>query len=415
MKINPTGESRMLRKNRFNNKKIIVGVSGGIAAYKIPHLVRLLKKEGAEVQILMTESAKNFVTPQTLSVLSERPVLIDFFQNNQGEWNNHIDLGLWADAILIAPAGANTLAKMTHGICDNLLLSVILSARCPVWIAPAMDLDMWAHASTQENIETLQKRNIRLIEPTEGLLASGLEGKGRMAEPEAILNTLLHDLLPPDNYFSGKKVLVTAGGTRESIDPVRFIGNHSSGKMGFAIAEALIACGAEVSLVYGSVSEKLPTNCLHYPVVSAEEMFETCKRLFADSSILIMSAAVADYQVQTISSQKIKKTDAAFSLELIKTPDILRLLSIHKTPQQICIGFALETENEQANALVKLKNKNLDCIVLNSLNNPHVGFGKECHEVDVFCKDGDTWNIPAQNKTILAETLINTLSVWLLK
>lgn len=405
----------MLRKNRFNNKKIIVGVSGGIAAYKIPHLVRLLKKEGAEVQILMTESAKNFVTPQTLSVLSERPVLINFFQNDLGEWNNHIDLGLWADAIVIAPAGANTLAKMTHGICDNLLLSVILSARCPIWVAPAMDLDMWKHASTQENVGALQKRGIRLIEPTEGFLASGLEGKGRMAEPEAIFNTLLHDLLPPDNYFSGKKVLVTAGGTRESIDPVRFIGNHSSGKMGFAIAEALIACGAEVRLVYGSVSEKLPKNCIHYPVVSAEEMLETCKGLFADCSILMMAAAVADYQVQTISSQKIKKTDAAFALELVKTPDILTLLSGNKAPHQICIGFALETENEQANALVKLKNKNLDCIVLNSLNNPNVGFGKESHEVDVFCKNGDTWSIPAQHKSTLAETLINTLSVWLLK
>jgi phosphopantothenoylcysteine decarboxylase/phosphopantothenate--cysteine ligase len=403
----------MLRKNHFKNKKIIVGVTGGIAAYKIPQLVRLLKKEGAEVQVVVTEAAKSFVTPQTLSVLSENPVLSDFFKNSQGEWNNHVHLALWADAIVIAPAGANTLAKMAHGLCDNLLMSVILSSRCPVWVAPAMDLDMWTHASTLSNIKTLMSRGVNIIDPEDGELASGLSGKGRMAEPEQIFAVLESQLLPAPNYFTGKRVLVTAGGTQESIDPVRFIGNHSSGKMGFAIADALVQSGASVDIVYGSVSVALPENCAVYPTLSAKEMHTKCLALFPQCDILIMAAAVADFAPAEIASQKIKKSEDSITLTLKKNPDILSDLSGNKRQNQITIGFALETENENNNALGKLQKKNLDCIVLNSQNNPEAGFGVDTNAVTVFCNDGKQWQIPTASKTEVAEKLLQSLSEWL--
>ena len=403
----------MLRKNQFKNKKIIVGVTGGIAAYKIPQLVRLLKKEGAEVQVVVTEAAKSFVTTQTLSVLSENPVLSDFFKNSQGQWNNHVHLALWADAIVIAPAGANTLAKMAHGLCDNLLMSVILSSRCPVWVAPAMDLDMWTHASTQANIKTLTDQGVNIIDPEDGELASGLSGKGRMAEPEQIFAVLESQLLPPPNYFTGKRVLVTAGGTQESIDPVRFIGNHSSGKMGFAIAEALVQSGATVDLVYGSVSVALPGNCEVYPTPSAKEMHKKCVDLFPHCDVLIMAAAVADFAPAEIASQKIKKTEDSITLTLKKNPDILSDLSGNKRQNQITIGFALETENENNNALGKLQKKNLDCIVLNSQSNPEAGFGVDTNAVTVFCNDGKQWQIPTASKTEVAQKLLQSLSEWL--
>ncbi|MEY4542629.1 MAG: bifunctional phosphopantothenoylcysteine decarboxylase/phosphopantothenate--cysteine ligase CoaBC [Bacteroidota bacterium] len=403
----------MLRKNHFKNKKIIVGVTGGIAAYKIPQLVRLLKKEGAEVQVVVTEAAKSFVTPQTLSVLSENPVLSDFFKNSQGEWNNHVHLALWADAIVIAPAGAHTLAKMAHGLCDNLLMSVILSSRCPVWVAPAMDLDMWTHASTQANIKTLTSQGINIIDPVDGELASGLSGKGRMAEPEQIFAVLESQLLPAPNYFTGKRVLVTAGGTQESIDPVRFIGNHSSGKMGFAIADALVQSGATVDIVYGSVSVALPENCAVYPTPSAKEMHTKCLALFPQCDILIMAAAVADFAPAEIASQKIKKSEDSITLTLKKNPDILSDLSGNKRQNQITIGFALETENENNNALGKLQKKNLDCIVLNSQNNPEAGFGVDTNAVTVFCNDGKQWQIPTASKTEVAAKLLQSLSEWL--
>jgi phosphopantothenoylcysteine decarboxylase/phosphopantothenate--cysteine ligase len=403
----------MLRKNHFKNKKIIVGVTGGIAAYKIPQLVRLLKKEGAEVQVVVTEAAKSFVTPQTLSVLSENPVLSDFFKNSQGEWNNHVHLALWADAIVIAPAGANTLAKMAHGLCDNLLMSVILSSRCPVWVAPAMDLDMWTHASTQANIKTLTSQGINIIDPVDGELASGLSGKGRMAEPEQIFAVLESQLLPAPNYFTGKRVLLTAGGTQESIDPVRFIGNHSSGKMGFAIADALVQSGATVDIVYGSVSVALPENCAVYPTLSAKEMHTKCLALFPQCDILIMAAAVADFAPAEIASQKIKKSEDSITLTLKKNPDILSDLSGNKRQNQITIGFALETENENNNALGKLQKKNLDCIVLNSQNNPEAGFGVDTNAVTVFCNDGKQWQIPTASKTEVAAKLLQSLSEWL--
>jgi len=403
----------MLRKNHFKNKKIIVGVTGGIAAYKIPQLVRLLKKEGAEVQVIVTEAAKSFVTPQTLSVLSENPVLSDFFKNSQGEWNNHVHLALWADAIVIAPAGAHTLAKMAHGLCDNLLMSVILSSRCPVWVAPAMDLDMWTHASTQANIKTLTSQGINIIDPVDGELASGLSGKGRMAEPEQIFAVLESQLLPAPNYFTGKRVLVTAGGTQESIDPVRFIGNHSSGKMGFAIADALVQSGATVDIVYGSVSVALPENCAVYPTLSAKEMHTKCLALFPHCDILIMAAAVADFAPVEIASQKIKKTEDSITITLTKNPDILSELSSQKRSNQITIGFALETENENNNALGKLQKKNLDCIVLNSQSNPESGFGVDTNAVTIFCNDGKQWQIPTASKTEVAQKLLQSLSEWL--
>ena len=403
----------MLRKNHFKNKKIIVGVTGGIAAYKIPQLVRLLKKEGAEVQVVVTEAAKSFVTPQTLSVLSENPVLSDFFKNSQGEWNNHVHLALWADAIVIAPAGANTLAKMAHGLCDNLLMSIILSSRCPIWVAPAMDLDMWTHASTQANIKTLTSQGVNIIDPEDGELASGLSGKGRMAEPEQIFAVLESQLLPAPNYFTGKRVLVTAGGTQESIDPVRFIGNHSSGKMGFAIADALVQFGATVDIVYGSVSVALPENCAVYPTLSAKEMHAKCLSLFPQCDILIMAAAVADFAPAEIASQKIKKSEDSITLTLKKNPDILSDLSGNKRQNQITIGFALETENENNNALGKLQKKNLDCIVLNSQSNPEAGFGVDTNAVTVFCNDGKQWQIPTASKTEVAEKLLQSLSEWL--
>ena len=403
----------MLRKNHFKNKKIIVGVTGGIAAYKIPQLVRLLKKEGAEVQVVVTEAAKSFVTPQTLSVLSENPVLSDFFKNSQGEWNNHVHLALWADAIVIAPAGANTLAKMAHGLCDNLLMSIILSSRCPIWVAPAMDLDMWTHASTQANIKTLTSQGVNIIDPVDGELASGLSGKGRMAEPEQIFAVLESQLLPAPNYFTGKRVLVTAGGTQESIDPVRFIGNHSSGKMGFAIADALVQSGATVDLVYGSVSMALPENCAVYPTLSAKEMHAKCLSLFPQCDILIMAAAVADFAPAEIASQKIKKSEDSITLTLKKNPDILSDLSGNKRQNQITIGFALETENENNNALGKLQKKNLDCIVLNSQSNPEAGFGVDTNAVTVFCNDEKQWQIPTASKTEVAEKLLQSLSEWL--
>ena len=403
----------MLRKNHFKNKKIIVGITGGIAAYKIPQLVRLLKKEGAEVQVVVTEAAKSFVTPQTLSVLSENPVLSDFFKNSQGEWNNHVHLALWADAIIIAPAGANTLAKMAHGLCDNLLMSVVLSARCPIWVAPAMDLDMWTHASTQANIKTLVDQGVNIIDPEEGELASGLSGKGRMAKPEQIFAILESQLLPAPNYFTGKRVLITAGGTQESIDPVRFIGNHSSGKMGFAIADALVQSGATVDLVYSSVSVALPDNCNVYPALSAKDMYNKCLDLFPHCDILIMAAAVADYAPVEIASQKIKKSEDSITLTLKKNPDILSELSNQKRQTQITIGFALETENENENALGKLQKKNLDCIVLNLQSNPEAGFGMDTNAVTVFCKDGKQWQIPTASKTEIAKQLLQSLSEWL--
>jgi len=368
----------------LEGKNIVLGICGSIAAYKSALLVRLLVKGGANVQVVMTPDSTSFITPLTLSTLSKKPVLVDYFTPENGEWNNHVELGLWADLFIIAPASANTLAKMANGICDNLLLAIYLSAKCDVYVAPAMDLDMWKHSSTQTNISKLQSCGNILIPPGNGELASGLYGEGRMAEPEeiiAFLSAAIKKKLPLIN----QKILVTAGPTYEAIDPVRFIGNHSSGKMGFAIADELASLGADVILVAGpSAQLNKHSSVKRIDVTSAAEMLEACVSHFKDSKACIMSAAVADYTPVVIAQQKIKKKDDNFSIDLKKTVDILGLLGAQKKDGQILAGFALETNDEEKNAIEKLKRKNLDFIVLNSLNDEGAGFKNDTNKVTII-------------------------------
>jgi len=370
----------------LTGKKIILGVCGSIASYKAAHLVRLLLKVGAEVQVVMTKDALSFITPLTLATLSKKHVLTDYFIPETGEWNNHVELGLWADILLIAPASANTLGKMATGICDNLLLATYLSAKCPVYFAPAMDLDMWKHPSTKQNVKQLQSYGNILIQPNAGELASGLIGEGRMAEPEEIVALLEQDFkkkLP----LTGKKALVTAGPTYEAIDPVRFIGNHSSGKMGFAIAEELYRLGARVTLISGPTALTLSSKTIkRIDVVTAEDLLEATLAEFSEADITVMSAAVADYKPEQVADQKIKKKAQEFSLNLIKTIDILAELGNRKLSDQVLVGFALETENELANASDKLKKKNLDFIVLNSLNDKGAGFKSDLNKITILDK-----------------------------
>jgi len=370
----------------LTGKKIILGVCGSIASYKAAHLVRLLLKAGAEVQVVMTKDALSFITPLTLATLSKKPVLIDYFVPETGEWNNHVDLGLWADMLLIAPASANTLGKMATGICDNLLLATYLSAKCQVYFAPAMDLDMWKHPSTTQNVKQLQSYGNILIQPNAGELASGLIGEGRMAEPEEIV-TLLQQELKKKLPLAGKKALVTAGPTYEAIDPVRFIGNHSSGKMGFAIAEELYQLGADVTLISGPTALTLSSKTIkRIDVVTAEDLLEATLAEFSEADITIMSAAVADYKPEQVADQKIKKKAQEFSLNLIKTTDILAELGNRKRSDQVLVGFALETENELTNASEKLRKKNLDLIVLNSLNDKGAGFKSDLNKITILDK-----------------------------
>ncbi len=349
----------------LSGKRILLGVTGSIAAYKTAALVRLLVKAGAEVKVIMTPAAKEFITPLTLATVSKNPVLITFSNPATGEWNNHVDLGLWADALVIAPASANTLAKMSAGQCDNLLLAVYLSARCKVFFAPAMDLDMLQPPSTQQNIQKLVGWGNALVNSTFGELASGLVGDGRMAEPEAIIS-ILERFFDNGQKLKGKKALVTAGPTHEAIDPVRFIGNNSSGKMGFAIAEALARQGADVSLVSGPtlITVSNPLIKVKY-VISADEMYRECISLFGATDISVLSAAVADFKPAEKADQKIKKGDASLTIELVKTKDIAAELGKMKKPGQFTVGFALETENEKENAERKVASKNFDLIVLN--------------------------------------------------
>jgi phosphopantothenoylcysteine decarboxylase / phosphopantothenate---cysteine ligase len=368
----------------LKNKNILLGVCGSIAAYKSAGLTRLLVKAGANVKIVLTRDAANFVTPLTLATLSKNPVPIEYYNPDTGEWNNHVELGLWADLMLVAPVTANTLAKFSNGICDNLLTAVYLSARCPVYLAPAMDLDMWKHPSTQTNIRNLLDFGNLVISPAYGELASGLTGEGRMAEPEAIIEFLVNELskgLP----LKGRKALVTAGPTYEAIDPVRFIGNHSSGKMGFAIAEQLADLGATVTLIAGPVTLSLDNQSIkRVDVTSATEMLDAVQKHFEVSDITVMSAAVADYQVEDPSSIKIKKSEPQLDLRLIKTTDILASLGKKKRNNQLLVGFALETNNEEANAIKKLRSKNLDFIVLNSLNDKGAGFKGEDNKITII-------------------------------
>jgi len=393
----------------LKGRKIILGVSGSIAAYKAAVLTRLLVKEGVEVKVIMTESAKDFITPVTLSTLSKNPTLSHFVKNDAGEWNNHVDLGLWADAMLIAPASANTIAKMAHGLCDNLLQAVYLSARCPVFLAPAMDLDMLQHPATKNNLESLTKFGNQVIAPTHGELASGLIGTGRMAEPEEILE-YLSGFFAKKKSLKGKRALVTAGPTHEALDPVRFIGNNSSGKMGFAIAEALANEGAEVTLVSG------PTHlAANHPnvelrqVTSAQQMYEACKSLFPESEITVLSAAVADYRPAVVADQKIKKTNQDLTIPLVKTIDIAAELGKQKKNGQLLVGFALETENEEANAKKKIDAKNFDLIVLNSLNDKGAGFGHDTNKVSLIDKKGAITEFSLKNKKEVAADIVNAI------
>ncbi len=390
----------------LKSKKIILGVTGSIAAYKSAVLVRLLKKAGAEVQVIMTPGARDFITPLTLSTLSENPVLSEFTEGTQGVWNNHVDLALWADAIVIAPATANELAKMAHGQCDNLLMAVYLSARSKVFFAPAMDLDMYQHPATQANIQKLSSYGNMLIEPGTGELASGLVGQGRMSEPEEITTVL-------EKYFTPKKksnvrVLVTAGPTVEAIDPVRFISNHSTGKMGFAIAEEFANRGFAVDLVAGPVNVSTNNPLINrVDVVSAADMYKATVKLAKTAGIIVMSAAVADYKPSNVADKKIKKKDSHLVLDLEKTNDILAAVGKEKKKGQLLVGFALETDNEEANAQKKLKEKNLDFIVLNSLADKGAGFGHDTNKIKIIGKDNKPVDFQLKSKAAVAADIVN--------
>jgi phosphopantothenoylcysteine decarboxylase/phosphopantothenate--cysteine ligase len=392
----------------LNGKKVLLGISGGIAAYKTASLVRAFIKLGADVQVIMTPSAKNFVTPLTLSTLSKKPVYSDFYnQEDQNEmWNNHVELGLWADLIIIAPATANTLSKMSNGICDNLLIATYLSAKCVVYFAPAMDLDMYVHPSTIESFRKLQLSGNVIIPAEKGELASGLSGEGRMAEPENIVAFIEADLekkLP----LKGKKVLVTAGPTYEAIDPVRFIGNHSTGKMGFDIAKSAAALGASVTLISGPTHLKVDNHLIEIvSVVSAQEMFISCHKYFSSVDVVIAAAAVADYTPKHVAVQKIKKQATDFTIELEKTQDILASMGAIKK-HQFLIGFALETENEIEHAKSKIQKKNLDLIVLNSLQDEGAGFGKSTNKITFIDENFNVEHMELKSKEAVANDIMN--------
>ncbi len=392
----------------LKNKKILLGVSGSIAAYKSALLVRLLVKEGADVKIIMTNAAKDFITPLTLSTLSKNPVLSSFTNGENGNWNNHVELGLWADAMIIAPASANTLAKCANGIADNLLIASYLSAKCSVFFAPAMDLDMYVHPSTVENLRKLKSYGNEIINAEFGELASGLVGEGRLAEPEQIVHQLTK-YFSKNEAFNGKKVLITAGPTQEPIDPVRFISNHSSGKMGFAIAEAFEMAGAEVTLVSGPVSIPFPKNVRVEKVQSAQQMFEATAKYFAKSDIVILSAAVADYTPLHVADKKIKKKEDVFSIEMTKTTDIAATLGKEKKTGQIIVGFALETDNEFENAKGKLERKNFDFIVLNSLQDSGAGFRYDTNKIKIIDRSGKVYDFDLKTKTAVAQDILATI------
>ncbi|MBD5323088.1 MAG: bifunctional phosphopantothenoylcysteine decarboxylase/phosphopantothenate--cysteine ligase CoaBC [Bacteroides sp.] len=394
----------------LNGKHIVLGICGGIAAYKSVSLLRLLIKAGAEVQVVITPAGKEFITPVTLSALSQKPVVSEFFTANTGEWHSHVDLGLWADCMVIAPATASTLGKMAHGIADNMLVTTYLSAKSPVFIAPAMDLDMMRHPSTQTNLALLASYGNHIIEPGSGFLASGLEGKGRMEEPENIVK-YLEDFFSKAQDLAGHHVLITAGPTYEKIDPVRFIGNYSSGKMGYALAEECASRGAKVTLVSGPVSIKAVNPAITtVHVESAREMLEECRKVFPETDIAIMCAAVADYAPATCSDRKIKREhDDVPVITLVKNPDIAATLGAEKNDSQILVGFALETDNETVNAEQKLYKKNLDMIVLNSMRDNGAGFGVDTNKVSIFKRDSDPMDFPLKTKAQVATDIIDEI------
>lgn len=397
----------------LEGKKILLGVSGSIAAYKSATLIRLLIKKGADVRVIMTQDATNFITPLTLATLSKNPVLKDYFDPTTGVWNSHVELGLWADLFVIAPASASTLSKMANGLCDNLLTASYLSARCPIYFAPAMDLDMWKHPSTVSNIQKLISYGNIQIDPGTGELASGLNGEGRMAEPEKIVEAIQRFFIKPGK-LCGQKVLITAGPTYEPIDPVRFIGNHSTGKMGYALAEELAIRGAEVILISGPSSLSLTNNNIKkIAVTTSEEMSNAVEQYFPTADIAIMSAAVADYKPVNVASQKIKKDTQSFVLELNKTVDILASAGKNKTERQLLVGFALETNNEQQNAIQKLRKKNLDFIVLNSLNDDGAGFKTDTNKITIIDSAENITNYELKSKTEVAKDISDRIETML--
>ena len=396
----------------LQGKHIVLGITGGIAAYKSASLTRLLVKAGAEVQVIMTPSAREFIAPLTLSTLTGKPVITEFFTANTGEWHSHVDLGLWADAMVVAPATACTIGKMAHGVADNMLVTTYLSAKAPVFVAPAMDLDMMAHPSTTANLNLLRSYGNHIIEPASGELASHLIGKGRMEEPERIVE-VLREFFSSKGQFAGKRVLVTAGPTYERIDPVRFIGNFSSGKMGYAIADALADRGAEVVLVSGPVGELKPRNprVEVRKIESALQMLDECERVWPAADMAVMTAAVADYRVDNRADSKIKREgNQAPELRLVENPDIAATLGASKKPGQLLIGFALETDNEAAHAANKLKRKNLDAIVLNSLRDAGAGFGTDTNKITILSADGSAKPYPLKTKREVAADVADFIS-----
>jgi phosphopantothenoylcysteine decarboxylase/phosphopantothenate--cysteine ligase len=389
----------------LQGKKILIGITASIAAYKSILLVRLLVKQGAEVKVVMTPAAKDFVSPVVLSTLSKNKAVVELVEGD--EWSNHVMLGRWADVFVIAPLSCNTLAKMANGLCDNALLAVYLSATCPVVVAPAMDADMWLHPSTQKNLSILKEYGNHIIPVENGELASGLLGDGRMAEPEQILQSVIENFFRT-HELKDKKAMVTAGPTYEAIDPVRFVGNHSSGKMGFALAEELYLRGAEVELVTGPTQQHTAYKGIRVTkVVSAAEMFTVCEALFPSMDIAVMAAAVADYTPEKVSNEKIKKETSNFDLLLTKTKDILKYIGTHKKKGQFVVGFALETNNEKENALAKLRSKDADAIVLNSLRDVKAGFGVDTNKVTILDKSGKEWVSELKSKKEIAKDIVS--------
>ncbi|KKB51324.1 phosphopantothenoylcysteine decarboxylase/phosphopantothenate-cysteine ligase [Parabacteroides sp. HGS0025] len=398
----------------LKGKHIILGITGSIAAYKAAYIIRSLVKKGAEVQVVITPAGKEFITPITLSALSSKPVISEFFSNRDGSWNSHVDLGLWADAMLVAPATASTIGKMANGIADNMLITTYLSCKAPVFVAPAMDLDMFAHPSTQQNLDRLRSFGNHIIEPAEGELASHLVGKGRMEEPDKII-TVLEEFFASQTVLEKKKIVITAGPTYEKIDPVRFIGNYSSGKMGFALAEACAAQGAEVTLIAGPVSlATVHPNIRRIDVESADEMYEAAMAAYPQADAGILCAAVADYRPEVQADEKIKRESKGdITLHLVPNKDIAASLGAIKREGQVLVGFALETNNEATNAESKLKRKNLDFIVLNSLRDAGAGFRCDTNKISIIDNKGESTSYPLKSKQGVATDIVNKLATLL--
>lgn len=409
--------------NPLQDKKILLAVCGSIAAYKSAFLVRLLVKEGAQVRVIMTKSATDFITPLTLATLSKNECYTEYTNTGKTNWNNHVDIALWADVMLVAPASANTISKMANGICDNLLMGVFLSLRCPVFIAPAMDEDMWKHPSTKNNIATLQKNGNKLIQINSGELASGLIGEGRMAEPDEIVSFLSinmpesgkTDKEQPLSSVDGKKILITAGPTYEPLDPVRFIGNHSSGKMGIELAKKALSLGADVTLIIGPTKIEIPDSLTTIRVTSAQEMYSACKKQFNRTDICIFAAAVADYTPKIVAPEKIKKSEDEFNLVLKKNVDIAFEFGKIKKDNQLSVGFALETQNEQEHAKAKIKKKNFDMIVLNSLNDKGAGFKYDTNKITIILANNKLRTFELKNKEEVAADILAEIELLLRK